>query len=184
MTPDWNYNLGKAQALSDLAGKLNRTSPARAREAIKDTVNSPGFEAAFQSGNVRDWPVAVLPNDVAQALRKHGVELPGQIVIDGIVSRKLQKKHPNVSVEQYQTLQRALDQGGVYLQAPGKWRKAPSLLAEYQDEKGQWWFYAINLNNMRIRTIFDSGKEYRGKKFNQKDIKVIRKWDPRRWEKK
>ena len=183
MTPDWNYNPGKAETLSDLAGELNRASPARAREAIKDTVNSPGFEAAFQSGNVRDWPVAVLPNDVAQTLRKHGVELPGQIVIDGIASCKLQRKHPKVRVEQYQTLQRALDQGGVYLQAPGKGRKDPSLLAEYQDANGQWWFYAINLENLRTRTIFDTNKKYRDRRFKQEDIKIIRKWDPRRWEK-
>ena len=87
-------------------------------------------------------------------------------------------------MEQCQTLQRALDLGGVYLEAPVKWRKAPSLLAEYQDDKGQWWFYAINMNNMRTLTIFDSGPEYRGRKFNQKDIRVIREWDPRRWRKK
>ena len=183
MTRDWNHNLGKAETLRALVDKLNRASSARAREAIKDTVNSPGFEAAFQSGDVRGWPVAVLPNDVAQALRKHGAEPPGQIVIDGIAPRKLQRKHPKVSVEQYQTLQRALDRGGVYLQAPGKWRKGPSLLAEYQDDKGQWWFYAINLNNLRTRTIFDTNAKYRFRKFNQKDIEIIRKWDQRRWEK-
>ena len=181
MTPDWNHNPGKAQSLSDLAGKLNRASPAQAREAIKDTVNSPGFEAAFRSGDVRRWPVAVLPDDVAQALRKHGVKPPGQIVADGIRPGKLAKKHPKVSVEQYQTLQRALDQGGVYLEVPIKRRKNPSLLAEYQDGNGQWWFYAINLENMRTNTIFDSGPQHRAIKFNQTNITVIKEWDPRRW---
>ena len=166
------------------ADKLNQASPAQARKAIKDSVNSPGFEAAFQSGNVRDWPVAVLPDDVAQALRKQGLEPPGQIVIDGIKPGKLAQKHSMVSVEQYQALQRVLDQGGVYLEAPVKWRKAPSLLAEYQDDKGQWWFYAINMKDMRTLTIFDSGPEYRGRKFKQKEITVIREWDPRRWRKK
>lgn len=164
------------------ADKLNRASPEQAREAIKDIVNSPGFEAAFQSGDVRGWPVAVLPNDVAQALRKHGVKPPGQIVFDGIEPRKLHRKHKKVRVEQCQTLQRALDQGGVYLEAPVKWRKAQSLLAEYQDDKGQWWFYAINLKNLRTRTIFDSNKQHRAKKLTE--IKVIREWDPRRWRKK
>ena len=166
------------------ADKLNRASPEQARESIKDIVNSPGFEAAFQSGDVRGWPVAVLPNDVAQALRKQGLALPGQIVVDGIKPRKLAQKHKKVRVEQCQTLQRVLDQGGVYLEAPVKWRKAPSLLAEYQDDKGQWWFYAINMNSMRTLTIFDSGPEYRGRKFNQENIRVIREWDPRRWRKK
>ena len=175
MTPDWNYNPGKAQSLSDLAGKLNRASPAGAREAIKDTVNSPGFEAAFQSGDVRDWPVAILPDDVAQALRKHGLEPPRQIVADGIRPGKLAKRHPKVSVEQYQALQRALDQGGVYLQGPGKWRKKPSLLASYQDGNGQWWLYAINLETMRTKTIFDTNAKYRARKFNQPDITLIRK---------
>ena len=175
MTPDWNYNPGKAQSLSDLAGKFNRASPAGAREAIKDTVNSPGFEAAFQSGDVRRWPVAALPDDVAQALRKHGLEPPRQIITDGIASGKLARKHPNVSVEQYQTLQRALDQGGVYLQTPGKWRKNPALLAEYQDGKGQWWLYAINLETMRTKTIFETNAQYRARKFSQPDITVIRK---------
>ena len=182
MTPDWNYNPGKAQFLSDLAGKLNRASPAGAREAIKDTVNSPGFEAAFQSGDVRDWPVAILPDDVAQTLRKHGLEPPRQIITDGIASGKLARKHPKVSVEQYQTLQRALDRGGVYLQAPGKRRKKPALLAEYQDDKGQWWFYAINLENLRTRTIFDSSKQHRAKKLTE--VTIIREWDPRWWGKK
>ena len=144
-------------------------------------MNSPGFEAAFQSGDVRDRPVAALPNDVAQALRKQGLEPPGQIVVDGIAPGKLQRKHPKVSVEQCQTLQRALDQGGVYLQTPGKWRKNPALLAEYQDDKGQWWFYAIDLENLRTRTIFDSSEQHRAKKL--KEIKVIRKWDRGQWEK-
>ena len=185
MTPVSNYNPGKAgrRHLNKIVGKLNRASPALARETIKDALNSPGFEAAFREGDVRDWPVAALPDDVAQALRKHGVELPGQIVVDGIASFKLQRKHPRVRMEQYQTLQRVLDRGGVYLQAPGKGRKGRSLLAEYQDDKGQWWFYAINLENMRTRTIFDTGEKYRNKKFKQKEITVIRKWDRYRWEK-
>lgn len=173
MTPDWNYNPGKAESLANLNDKLNRASPARARETIKDKLNSPEFEAAFQSGDVRDWPVAVLPNDVAQALRNQGLEPPGQIVVDGIKPGKLRKKHPKVSAEQYQTLQRTLDQGGVYLQAPGKGgRKAPSLLADYQDDKGQWWLYAINLENLRTRTIFDFSEQHRAKKLTE--VTVIR----------
>ena len=187
MTSDWNYNPGKAgqRLLNKIeADKLSAAAPAVAREAIKDKLNSPEFEAAFQSGDVLDWEVAMLPDDVAQVLRKHGVEPPHPLVVDGIAPGKLQRKHPKVTTEQYRTLQRALDQGGVYLQDPGKWRKTPSLLAEYQDDKGQWWFYAINLEDMRTRTIFDSGKEYRGRKFKQKEIKVIKEWDPRRWEKK
>ena len=166
------------------ADKLNQAPPAQARKAIKDSVNSPGFEAAFQSGNVRNWPVAVLPDDVVQALRKQGLEPPGQLVVDGIVPHKMHRKHPKVSVEQYQTLQRVLDQGGVYLQTPDKWRKNPALLAEYQDNKGQWWFYAINLENLRTTTIFDTGEKYRDRKFNQENIWVIREWDPRLWRKK
>ena len=171
-------NLNKIEA-----DKLNRASPDLARETIKDALNSPGFEAAFREDDVRDWPLAVLPDDVAQALRNRGLKLPGQIVVDGIKPGKLRKKHNEVRVEQYQTLQRALDQGGIYLEAPVKWKKAPSLLAEYQDDKGQWWFYAINLENMRTRTIFDTGEKYRNKKFKQKEITVIRKWDRYRWEK-
>ena len=162
--------------------KLNRASPDLARETIKDALNSADFKKKFLEGNVRGWPVAVLPDDVAQTLRKHGVKPPGQIVVDGIKPGKLRIKHRNVSVEQYQALQRALDQGGVYLQAPGKGgRKAHSLLTEYQDGNGQWWFYAINLETMRTRTIFDSGKKYRNKKFRQTDITVIREWDRNRW---
>ena len=165
------------------ADKLNRASPEQARESIKDIVNSPGFEAAFQSGDVRGWPVAVLPNDVAQALRKHGMKPPGQIVVDGIEPRKLHRKHKKVRVEQCQTLQRVLDLGGVYVEVPGKGRKKPSLLAEYQDDNGQWWHYAINLKNLRTKTIFDSSTKYRDQKFNQKEIMVIRKWDRGQWEK-
>lgn len=163
------------------ADKLNRTSPEQARESIKNIVNSPGFEAAFQSGDVRGWPVAVLPNDVAQALRKHGMKPPGQIVVDGIEPRKLHRKHKKVRVEQCQTLQRVLDLGGVYVEVPGKGRKKPSLLAEYQDDNGQWWHYAINLKNLRTKTIFDSSTKYRDQKFNQKEIMVIRKWDRGKW---
>ena len=191
MTPDpnWNYNPGKAgqRFLNKIeADKLNSVPPAQAREAIKGKLNSPEFEAAFQSGEVRDLAVAVLPDDVAQALRDRGLKLPGQIVADGIPAGKLARKHRNVSVEQYQTLQRALDQGGVYLQASGKGEreKARSLLAEYQDDKGQWWFYAINLKNLRIRTIFDTNAQYRVRKFNQENVETIREWDPSRWREK
>ena len=184
MTPDWNYNPGKAgqRLLNKIeADKLSAAAPAVAREAIKDKLNSPEFEAAFQSGDVRDLAVAVLPDDVAQALRQYGVEPPGQIVADGIRPGKLAQKHDKVTVEQYQTLQRALDHGGVYLQPPDRWRKAPSLLAEYQDDNGQWWLSAINLETMRARTIFDYSEQYRNIKFNKKGIKVIRKWDQGRW---
>ena len=183
--PNWNYNPGEAgqRLLSNIeADQLSAAPPPLAREAIKDKLNSPEFEAAFQSGDVRDLAVAVLPDDVAQALRKHGVEPTGQIVVDGIAPGKLQRKHPKVIAEQYRTLQRVLDQSGVYLQPPGKWRKNPALLAEYQDDNGQWWLYAIDLENLRTRTIFDSSPQHRAKKL--KEITVIREWDPRQWEKK
>ena len=186
MTSDWNYNPSKTgqRLLNKIdADKLNSAPPARAREAIKYDLNSADFKKKFREGDVRGWDLAVLPNDVAQALRKQGLEPPGQIVIDGIKPGKLQKKHPKVSVEQYQALQRALGQGGVYLQAPGKRRKNFALLAEYQDDNGQWWFYAINLENLRTKTIFDTGEKYRDRKFKQKEITVIRKWDRHQWEK-
>ena len=187
MTPDWNYNPGKAgqRLLNKIeADKLNRASPKLKRETIQYDLSSSKFKDEFQKGDVRGWDLAVLPDDVAQALRNRGLKLPGQIVADGIKPRKLAQKHPKVSVEQYQALQRILDQGGVYVEAPVKWRKAPSLLAEYQDNKGQWWFYAINMKEMRTLTIFDSGPEYRARKLNQENIGVIREWDPHRWRKK
>ena len=88
-------------------------------------------------------------------------------------------------MKQYQDLQRALDQGGVYLQAPGKGgKKYHSLLAEYQDGNGQWWLYAINAKNMRTKTIFESGPQHRIHKLNQPDMTLIKEWDPRRWEEK
>ena len=185
--PDWNYNPGNAgqRFLNKIeADKLNSVPPAQAREAIKGKLNSPEFEAAFQSGEVRDLAVAVLPDDVAQTLCDRGLKLPGQIVADGIPAGKLARKHRNVSVEQYQTLQRALDQGGAYLETPGKWRKTSALLAEYRDANGQWWFYAIDLNNMRTRTIFETNAQYRVRKFNQENVEAIREWDPRRWREK
>ena len=187
MTPDpgWSYNPGKAgPRFVNERRASNRASTVLQRETIQYDLNSARFKEAFRKGDVRGWDLAVLPDDVAQALRKHGVKPPRQIVTDGIRPGKLHRKHDKVRVQQYQTLQRALDQGGVYLQTPGKRnRKNSSLLAEYQDGNGKWWFYAINLNDMRTLTIFDAGKKYRGRKFNQKGIKVIRKWDRDRWEK-
>ena len=183
--PDWNYNPGNAgqRFLNKLeADKLNSVSPAQAREAIKGKLNSPEFEAAFQSGDVCDLAVAVLPDDVAQALRHRNLKLSGQIVTDGIPAGKLARKHRTVSVEQYQTLQRALDRGGVYLQAPSLKKKTPVLLAEYRGANCQGWLYAIDLQNMRTRTIFETNAQYRARKFNQKNVETIREWDPRRWE--
>lgn len=184
MTLNWNYNPGKTGPRFLNKRIASNRAAGLKRKAIEYDLNSADFKKKFREGDVRGWPVAVLPDDVVQALRNRGVKLPGQIVIDGIKPRKLAQKHPMVSVEQYQALQRVLDQGGVYLEAPVKWRKAPSLLAEYQDDKGQWWFYAINMKDMRTLTIFDSGPEYRSRKFKQKEITVIRKWDPRRWREK
>ena len=186
MTPDpgWNYNPGKHGPRFMNKRLANNRAAALKRETIKHDLNSPKFKGAFEKGNVKGWDLAVLPDDVAQALRDRGVKLPGQIVTDGIPAGKLARKHRNVSVEQYQALQRALDQGGVYLQAPGLKKKTSALLAEYRDANGRGWLYAIDLQNMRTRTIFETNAQYRARKFSQQNVDTIREWDPRRWEEK
>lgn len=175
MTPDpgWNYNPGK-EGPRFLNNKrlANNRAAALKRETIKHDLNSPKFQEAFEKGDVRGWDLGVLPDDVAQALRDRGVKFPGQVVTDGIRPGKLAKRHRQVSVKQYQDLQRALDQGRLYLQPPGKWRKDPSLLADYQDANGQSWLYAINTRTMRTRTIFDFSEQHRVKKLAE--VTVIR----------
>lgn len=177
MTPDpgWNYNPGKHGPRFTNKRLANNRAAALKREAIQYDLNSPEFKAAFEKGDVRGWNLAVLPDDVAQALRDRGVKFPGQVVTDGIKPGKLAKRHDKVSVKQYQDLQQALDQGRLYLQAPGKWRKDPSLLANYQDANGQSWLYAINLRNMRTLTIFDTSAKYRDIKFNLPGVTLIKK---------
>ena len=184
MTPDpgWNYNPGKTgprflnqnqRRASSQRLASNRGAAALKRETIRHDLNSPEFNKAFRKGDVRGWDLAVLPDDVAQALRDRGVKFPGQVVTDGIRPGKLATRHDKVSVKQYQDLQQALDQGGIYLQPPGRWRKDPSLLADFLDNNGRRWLYAINTRNMRTRTIFDFSEQHRLKKLAE--VAVIRK---------
>lgn len=106
----------------------------------------------------------------------------GRVVFDGVHRRKLARRHPEVEIEQYRSLQAALDRGEVLLERP---RGKPSLLAHApSDDRGRWWRWVIKIDTKRGRlqlvTVLRIGQRQRANKRASEKVTAIRKWDPAR----
>lgn len=143
---------------------------------------SDDFVSAWERGDVRKHPLAVLPDDLIEALPKD--VRAGRVVFDGVRRRKLACRHPEVGIEQYHCLQAALDRGEVLLER--SYRKAPSLLVHApSDDRGGWWRWVIKIDTKRGRlqlvTVFRIGQRQRANKRASEKVTVIREWDPAQW---
>ena len=142
---------------------------------------SDDFVSAWERGDVRKHPLAVLPDDLFEDLPKD--VRAGRVVFDGVRRRKLARRHPEVEIEQYRSLQAALDRGEVLLER--SCRKAPSLLVHAPSgAEERWWRWAIRIDTRRGRlqlvTVFRIGQRQRANKRASEKVAVIRKWDPAR----
>lgn len=151
------------------------------REKVRRAVISDDFVSAWERGDVRKRPLAVLPDDLFEDLPKD--VRAGRVVFDGVRRRKLARRHPEVEIEQYRSLQAALDRGEVLLER--SCRKAPSLLVHApSDDRGGWWRWVIKIDTKRGRlqlvTVFRIGQRQRANKRASEKVTAIRKWDPAR----
>ena len=123
---------------------------AAARQTLATTLQSPAFEAAFERGDVRGWPVGVMPDIprriLAKAPREIRDTLTPRVIIDRVRARKLHARRRGVTPDAYRLLQAALDGGDVLLEPPSDRRKLWSLIAQMQHPAGGWWRYAIKIN--------------------------------------
>ena len=167
---------------------------AAARQTLAVGLRSPGFEAAFERGDVRGWPVGVLPNlpdlPVRALNRIHGgipevLSKPG-IITDRVAPRKLARKHPTVTAETYRLLQLALDRGELLARGARARIAHPSLIAHVPREVGGWWRFAIRIETdrrrLRLATIFDQSEYARQTLLDGGNVVVLRRWDRRRWD--
>lgn len=150
------------------------------REKVRRAVISDDFVSAWERGDVRKHPLAVLPDDLIEDLPKD--VRAGRVVFDGVRRRKLARRHPEVEIEQYRSLQAALDRGEVLLERP---RGKPSLLVHApSDDRGGWWRWVIKIDTKRGRlqlvTVFRIGQRQRANKRASEKVTAIRKWDPAR----
>ena len=144
---------------------------------------SDDFASAWERGDVRKRRLAILPDDLFEALPED--VRAGRMVFDGVRRGKLASRHPEVGIEQYRSLPAALDHGEVLLERPHG-RKKPSLLVHApSDDKGGWWRWVIKINVKRGRlqlvTIFRAGQRTRENKRRSERVTVIREWDSARW---
>jgi len=151
------------------------------REKVRRAVISDDFAVAWKDGDVRKHPLAILPDDLFEALPKD--VRAGRVVFDGVRRRKLARRHPEVGIEQYHCLQAALDRGEVLLER--SCRKAPSLLVHAPSgAEGRWWRWVIKIDTKRGRlqlvTVFRIGPRQRLNKRASERVTVIREWDSTR----
>ena len=151
------------------------------REKVRRAVISDDFASAWERGDVRKRPLAALPDDLFGPLPED--VRAGRVVFDGVRRGKLVCRHPEVEIEQYRSLQAALDRGEVLLERPRG--KRPSLLVHVpSDDRGGWWRWVIKIDTkrgrLRLVTVFRTGQRKRSNKRASEKVAVIREWDPAR----
>ena len=104
------------------------------------------FVSAWERGDVRKRPLAILPDGLLEALPKD--VRAGRRVIDDVRRGKFAHRHPEVGIEQYHRLSAALDRGEILLERPRG--KRPSLLVHVpSDDRGGWWRWVIKIDTKR-----------------------------------
>ncbi len=171
--------------------RIEEGDPVAARQALNTALWSPGFEAAFERGDVRGWPVGVLPDLPVRALARIHEGIPGVlsapcIVTDRVAPRKLARKHPAVTPETYRLLQPALERGELLVRGVRVGDPYPSLIAQVPREGVDgWWRFAMRIETdwrrLRLATIFDQSEYARRIVLGSEDVVVLRRWDRRRW---
>ena len=169
-----------------------RGEPAAARTALRGVTHSAEFDAAFGRGDLRGWPVGVLPDLLSElpkevlgglALRPREMFAP-RLVIDAVRAGKLRHKHPEVTLSQYQGLQRALDAGELVFEGVSGTRKMPSLIA-HAPRGAEWWRYPLKIDTRRgvlwLASIYPIDARSRQRRHGSHAATVLRPWDPRRW---
>ena len=170
-----------------------------ARMVIRTLLGTREFEAAFARGDMRGWPIAVLPNllneapeiverlKVPLARRRLKPEMfSSRVIVDGVEAGKLHRKHSEVTITQYRMLQRALDAGElVFEDTVGGWRKLSTLVAHAPHTDGGWWRYPIKLDSRgapRLASVYSIDGAQRLRRNDTSAATVLRAWDRARWE--
>ena len=189
--PGFQHNVGLVDPVRDgfrrLNGRLAETHPAVAREAVRGILSSKLFARAFRRGDIRGWPVAVLPDDIRAALPEAYSNASG-LVVSRVRQGKLARKHPEVGPAEIRAFQRALDRGEVLLDRPTR-RAHPSLVVHVPRETGDektWWAWAAKLSEMRdgraeLVTVFPISDRGRRNKIESDQVSLLRAWNPERW---
>ena len=170
--------------------RIEEGDPVAARKALNTALWSPGFEAAFERGDVRGWPVGVLPDLPVRALAGIHEGIPGvlstpRIITDRMRRGKLRVRHPEVGIEQYRMLQTALDRGELLLHSPQRGRKLTSLIVHAPRVEGGWWRYAIKIDarggRLWLSTIHATSDRKRADRVAAGADRVVRAWATERW---
>ena len=170
---------GSEPASSITLRRIDAAPVAVARRIVADITSSREFAEAFNSNDLRGWPIAVLPSQIKKALNCIGVVISSQVIVDKIPPGKLARKHPEVSLIQYRNLQTALDYGEILFEKanlPGRGNR-PTLVVLHPD-RDRWWRYAVKISPGRlfISTIFRCSHKSRERVLQRKGNIVIRGW--------
>ena len=162
---------------------------AAARQTLAVGLRSPGFEAAFERGDVRGWPVGIVPeltqDEVRRVPRALRAALTPRAITDRMRRGKLRVRHPEVGAAQYRLLQRALDRGELLLRSPQRREKLTSLIVHAPRAEGGWWRYAIKIDSrgerLWLSTVHATSDRKREDRIAAGTDRALRGWSRERW---
>ena len=182
-------------AAEHVRARIEGGEPVAARRALDAVLRSSEFETAFRTGDVRGWPVGIMPaldaGVLARVPRALRATLTPRIIADRVRPMKLRTRHGEVTPETYRLLQGVLDRGELLLRAPLPRERLYSLIAHAPHASGDgWWRYGMRVNPMHERltlatTFWDrrgSRAGGRGHVISLDETAILRAWDPQRWE--
>ncbi len=159
--PAWAYHVGRAaerQPLEVLGDRVERLPEALARMAVEDILRSRIFED-FSAGRLAGWlPVAVLPQDLREALgvRTRTVRMSRETLQKQLVN------HPEVTTDDYQGIALIIDAGRAWKQSiTHQW-----VIGEYRD---RLWRVIIKRTRDREETVLVSFHRVRRKDLRAAD---------------
>ncbi|MCY4210865.1 MAG: hypothetical protein OXE97_07475 [Gammaproteobacteria bacterium] len=156
--------------------------PAIARAQVGDLLRLPQFDAAVRARTVGDWPMAVISQQVENAIAGAGATTAAQIVTSKIKAGKF-NRHQELNAERLRNVQDALDYGEVLIEPPDSYDRQGNrytLIAYYEDDG--WWRHVIEIDQRQLllKTVFRDDR--RDDVMKRKGLVTVRPWDEDRWQ--
>ena len=118
-----------ARRLADAVEEIDGLGPVAARRRVRELRDDgDAFAAHVAALSNEDWPVAVAPNAVSDALGTS----TGVVRFSGWQAAKQLFRHPDLRPASYALVQRVLDDGEIF-------RQYTSIAVGFVEDQGAWW---------------------------------------------
>ena len=165
--------------------KLETRPPDIARTEIQDVLASSRLDDAVAAREVKGWPLAVISDEITDAISAAGAVTASQVVTSDVKAGKF-TRHDRLDAERLRKVQDALDYGELLIEPPGRTKQGDRhTLIAYYEEDGTWWRHVIDIERLRLAmtTVFpDYDPSVRtGEVLNRTDLIRVRPWSEERW---